>query len=235
MLPIPLNGFSAAEGGLLKSYSIYLIMILLTLFSVGCSQVTFETTTASNAPNSQSTPSAMPQAETTAQRKISYPTSSIVTNSPFLGVQSVMSMIADLDKKSCTIKVSMSLMQDPTCYELPEFCEEKNTETLTNNDFTCEQTLRARAILASRQEESCRASNQALSAQEIQQINNPNAYLLPNKLAVLLPNLKSIALDETCNCTYGTQDNPSFAQYKLPALPEHCLAHFPSEYKIITQ
>ena len=127
------------------------------------------------------------------------------------------------------------------CLDSPELCWTTDVATVTRTtDFTCGRAYRAVEVFQGRGGSDCPVSVQALSDLELTQINDPNIYKMktgstdPNGLnldpATTLPTLKSIKLSASCRCDYSSLDAPNF-KYDLPALEEHCRAHFPEIYK----
>lgn len=204
-------------------------------------------------PMASSTPTPTPTAQPvipsevlpTAQA-ISYPSWAKVAHIPMMYAQSELSVKLLEDNLSCRLSVDVQPMAQAggsaLCFDVPDLCW--NTEVAVvqrTSDFTCAREYRAKEILTARNDVACVARPaEELSVLELSQINDPTIYKVKTEVVdpsgavpdpnTVLPTLKSIKLDSSCRCVYESFDMPTFL-YEMPALEEHCRAHFGDIYQ----
>ena len=215
----------------------YVLAILgLSFLSIGCSKASFQIVQQTNL-NSDNNPSSTP----TTTKIIVYPSYAKIFHSPSLYEQTIISVEPQSDDNTCDITATVSPMDLGLCADIPDLCwQESIAKVDRTNDITCAQAYKAKDIKVARGGQACVLSSQTLSVIEVNQINDPQIYALksesmdpsisPSNMTGNLPSIKSIVLDTSCRCDYLSNDLSSFT-YKIPALEDHCRAHFPEIYK----
>lgn len=128
------------------------------------------------------------------------------------------------------------------CDNLPDLCWTTTIATINReSDLTCAQAFRAAEILKERNNRGCEPQQQSLTTHELADINNTLRYpttapasneegLPLSDPRVKLADMDSISLEGSCRCNYSSS-NPSADKFKLPALEQHCRAHFGEIYR----
>jgi hypothetical protein len=236
--------------------------ILLNL--IGCSQVNFykngeqtkpPVTFGSDENGESSSPSTAPLSMNGT--KVTYPSYANVANVPYQYARTQIFVNPQLDNQTCTVVAQTDLLESGLCTELPDLCESYTITTVhRTSDFTCHQAFRAIEILNRQSSKTCQPQSQALSNQELEQINNPNIYETINEPTTDSTTTESLTYAVPINLidhpeTDGATPDPKTVLpilstiaidsscnctynssgsttviYKYPALEAHCHSHF---------